>query len=64
MRWSNRLESVMVIAEKRVGKSVFACYASPVSSDTLTARQRSWLSGVCKFMKLGSRLKADFDITG
>jgi hypothetical protein len=44
MRWADRLDSVMVIAEKRVGEPVSACYASMVSSDTLTARERSWLS--------------------
>jgi hypothetical protein len=43
MRWPDRFETVMVISEKRVGESVSACYASPFSSETLKARQRSWL---------------------
>ncbi len=44
MRWADRPYSVMVILEMRVSESVSTCYASSVSSDTRTARQRSWLS--------------------
>jgi hypothetical protein len=43
MRWVDSCELGMAIAEKRVGESVSDCYASPVSSDRLTARKRSWL---------------------
>ena len=38
MRWSNRFESVMAVAVEGARFS-FACYASPVPSDTRLARQ-------------------------